>query len=278
QFPERLQHILTSSKPSLDTESIVYPQYETRGDLKKAVELFCEWLEKIVKEREDIISSPDRKGNIWICLIGHSMGGILAADTILKYASQECPTAPKIIGLFAFDTPYYGVHENVFSKAALERVGSVAQQVSSTFTLLSTAATASGILSSTAAKNATSTTASNSSFGFSKWGLAALAGAALVSGAVYMQKDNVGKGVEWLGSHLEYVGVLWKKDELKQSDAFSLLRTFIHLPPPEMLPYFSSTTCDSKDEIDAHIYMFDPEHNHYYFDLGHVSAKRIIDT
>ncbi|CAG8715751.1 8408_t:CDS:2, partial [Cetraspora pellucida] len=169
------------------------------------------------------------------------------ADTILKYASQNDPTPPKIIGLFAFDTPYYGVHERVFSKAALERV----------------------------------------------------AGAALVGGAVYSQKDNVSKSVEWLGSHLEYVGVLWKKDELKQrvenlvkvpditfhcfytqippNGPLSSPRTFIFLPPPEMLSYFSSAICDSKDEIDAHIYMFDPEYNKYYYDLGHVSARRIID-
>ncbi|RIB19811.1 hypothetical protein C2G38_2180846 [Gigaspora rosea] len=295
-FPGRLQHLLTSSKPGLDTESIVYPQYETRGDLKKAVELFCAWLEQKIKECEE-----NRKGNVAICLIGHSMGGILAADTILKYASQESPTPPKIIGLFAFDTPYYGVHERVFSKATLERASSVAQQVSGAYSILTTAAGLMSTVASTTKKTTAPTAATKSSsyFGFNKWGLAAVAGAALVGGAVYMQKDNVSKSVEWLVSHLEFVGVLWKPEDLKQrvenlikvpditfhcfytqippNESFFSPRTFIVLPPPEILSYFSSTTCVSKDEIDAHCFMFDPEHNHYYFDLGHVSAKRIID-
>ncbi|CAG8639303.1 2021_t:CDS:2, partial [Dentiscutata heterogama] len=302
-FPGRLQHLLTSSKPGLDTESIVYPQYETRGDLNKAVDLFCTWLELKVKECEEKINSLDKKSNVWICLIGHSMGGILAAETILKYASQKDPIPPKIIGLFAFDTPYYGVHERVFSKATLERVSSVAQQVSSTYSLLSTVATAAGVMTNAATKKTPATTAtatkSSSYLGLGTWGLAALAGAALVGGAVYMQKDNVSKGVEWLGSHLEFVGILWKPEELKQrlenlikipdltfhcfytqippNETFYSPRTFIVLPPPEMLSYFSSTICVSKDEIEAHCYMFDPEQNHYYFDLGHVCAKRIIN-
>ena len=50
---------------------IVYPSYETRGDLNQAVEAFCRWLERKVETHEEDGQT------VWVCLLGHSMGGIL---------------------------------------------------------------------------------------------------------------------------------------------------------------------------------------------------------
>lgn len=57
----------------MDIESIVYPTYNTQGDFKMVVNEFCEWLEIIVKEQDEIKNN----GQVLVCLLGHSMGGIL---------------------------------------------------------------------------------------------------------------------------------------------------------------------------------------------------------
>lgn len=36
--------------------------------------MFCLWLEGVVEEKEKQING---KGDVWVCLVGHSMGGIL---------------------------------------------------------------------------------------------------------------------------------------------------------------------------------------------------------
>jgi len=72
-----MQHIITASHSDIEAEALIYPRYETRGDLKKSVEFFCNWLEKKIEEREKKMIDEEKLGNIWVCLIGHSMGGLL---------------------------------------------------------------------------------------------------------------------------------------------------------------------------------------------------------
>ncbi|RHZ78203.1 hypothetical protein Glove_166g293 [Diversispora epigaea] len=287
-FPNRLRDVIKTTK-NIDTESIVYPKYETRGNLQLAVIKFCEWLEENVKTHEEMIKG---KGSIWVCLCGHSMGGILAADTILRYESLISKPV-NIIGLLAFDTPYYGLHGDVFSKAAMEKATSYNKTIGTTMSLISSAT---GFYSKATETSNNSTTVKKSS-GFGKYGMAALASVALIGGAAYMHKEKVAKGVDWLGSHLEYVGILWNDSELKKrvnslvevpnitfhcyysliqpTNANTSSRTFISLPPQEMMAYFSPATSSASDEIDAHVSMFDPNENHHYFDLGHVTLQKL---
>jgi len=99
-FPEDLEKLIPNSK------SIVYPRYETRGDLNRAVRTLCEWLEKRVAEHQTYNTE------VVVCLLGHSMGGIAGAEAILAYTDNtNCPI--KFIGLIAYDTPFFGVHKNV---------------------------------------------------------------------------------------------------------------------------------------------------------------------
>ena len=51
--------------------SMIYPQYETRHAMHIAVERFSRWLQRYETSQTDII------------LIGHSLGGILAAEVAL---------------------------------------------------------------------------------------------------------------------------------------------------------------------------------------------------
>lgn len=42
-FPSDLRALLAHTLPKIDVVSVVYPQYETRGDLRECVARFKEW-------------------------------------------------------------------------------------------------------------------------------------------------------------------------------------------------------------------------------------------
>ena len=73
---------------------------------------------------------------------------------------------------------------------------------------------------------------------------------------------------------IEYTeNFLFHSFQIPPKDGNQSPKTFIALPPPHMMLYFSAITCMNEDEIDAHINMFDPVLNHYYYDLGHVTLE-----
>ena len=43
-FPEHLRALVSHALPQVSVSAIVYPQFETRGDLKECVGRFREWL------------------------------------------------------------------------------------------------------------------------------------------------------------------------------------------------------------------------------------------
>ena len=48
-FPSDLQALLAHTLPKIDVLSVVYPQYETRGDLRECVAKFKEWWVDILR-------------------------------------------------------------------------------------------------------------------------------------------------------------------------------------------------------------------------------------
>ncbi|THH05910.1 hypothetical protein EW146_g9773, partial [Bondarzewia mesenterica] len=126
-FPSRLQHVLSETIENAKFECIVFPAYETKGDLvsphihpmllnaslnisskkKEAVERFADWLTTLTVEKE--VTYGVGAGNAKIVLCGHSMGGLLAADSLLEFINTRpdtrAPLWPNIIACLAFDTP-----------------------------------------------------------------------------------------------------------------------------------------------------------------------------
>lgn len=90
-FPSDLRALLSHTLPKIEIQSVQYPRYETRGDLKAAVARFKEWLQNKVIDIEvaNRTPSPTVDPSVHVVLCGHSMGGIVAAETLLSIAKEE---------------------------------------------------------------------------------------------------------------------------------------------------------------------------------------------
>jgi pimeloyl-ACP methyl ester carboxylesterase len=64
--------------------SKVYPRYKTYKSIEIARDNFSTWLEPLESPKTDVI------------LVGHSMGGLLAADVVLKASSLMHPIKPSL--------------------------------------------------------------------------------------------------------------------------------------------------------------------------------------
>ncbi|PWN49455.1 hypothetical protein IE53DRAFT_369752 [Violaceomyces palustris] len=162
-FPSRLSHLLRETYPSLVVEPLVYPTYDTRGSLSSAVENFTDWLtsqcltleSKPLMEQGtgNVLQDSGRglgMGSVKVVLVGHSMGGLVAVDATLGIARngfgtgtapsppsppstssnhtaapRANPLWPRVCGVIAYDTPYFGVHPNVFKNSLNKWTGYV---------------------------------------------------------------------------------------------------------------------------------------------------------
>ncbi|KAF3344232.1 Putative acyl-CoA synthetase yngI [Verticillium dahliae VDG2] len=151
EFTEHLRSLVEQALPKLNVQVLVYPKYETRGDLGNCVSRFRDWLqEKVIDiEVEAGTSSPTVDPSVRTILIGHSMGGIVAAETVIGLTSDkpiysedgveksaQTPTSfnslmfPYVQGVLAFDTPYLGISPGVgwtWATSHLEFVGCLAK-------------------------------------------------------------------------------------------------------------------------------------------------------
>lgn len=95
-FPRDIRTRLAAKLPKIDVLSIQYPQYETRGDLRECVSRFREWLQNKVIDLEVLnrTPSPTVDPSVHVILLGHSMGGIVAAETLLTVVHDEPVPAP----------------------------------------------------------------------------------------------------------------------------------------------------------------------------------------
>ncbi|RMZ77726.1 hypothetical protein DV738_g4270, partial [Chaetothyriales sp. CBS 135597] len=134
-FPGHLSALVSHALPNVDILTEVYPKFKTQGELSECVGRFREWLENKVIDLEVARStpSPTIDPSVHVILLGHSMGGIVAAETYLLLASEQplrpAQTAtkapqpgsasdqpdtsnfmfPYIQAILAFDTPFLGL-------------------------------------------------------------------------------------------------------------------------------------------------------------------------
>lgn len=188
--------------------------------------------------------SPTIEPSVRTVLIGHSMGGIMAVESLLGIASEqpiysedgiqksEIPNFssllfPYVQGVLAFDTPFLGISPGVVAHGAEGHY----QAASATITQLSGLGAALWGANKASKPNAPSSSKAlapakqqqqqQGGGAWQTWGKVAMfagAGAAVAAGgaAAWMNRDQIGQSFEWVSSHLEFVGCLGRAEELKK--------------------------------------------------------------
>ena len=90
EFSRHLAALVGAALPRVDVRAVTYPRYETRGDLRECVARFRDWLLERVIDIEVArgTPSPTVDPSVRVLLIGHSMGGIVAAEAAIALASE----------------------------------------------------------------------------------------------------------------------------------------------------------------------------------------------
>ncbi|CAK7222979.1 hypothetical protein SBRCBS47491_005048 [Sporothrix bragantina] len=256
QFSQDLRQRVAQALPNIDVRVAVYPTYETRGDLAACVARFTEWLLEQVIDMEVAARtpSPTVDPSVHCVLIGHSMGGIVAADALLTLAGDRrvggdedtladelnALMFPYVQGVLGFDTPYLGISPGVVAHGAegqyAAATAALAQISGFTDALWgnknkqgegSSSGTAKKpVAALPAAPERTTTTTTSTASTTSGWGwgkIAMVAGAgAIASGAAmaaataaYQRREQLTEGWTWATSHLEFVNCLARGEVLR---------------------------------------------------------------
>ncbi|KOS21951.1 hypothetical protein ESCO_001659 [Escovopsis weberi] len=255
QFIKDLRDLVARDLPSLQVRVLVYPKYETRGDLGDCVSRFRDWLEEKVIDMEVAAGtqSPTVDPSVRVVLVGHSMGGIVAAETVaglasdtpIRYTEDGVDTDqaaeltafmfPRVQGVLAFDTPFLGISPGVVAHGAeghYQTAQSALAQLGALGTMWTAASNrvvnsngsgggsraVAGAPQQAVSQIAAATTTGASGWSWGKMALAAgAAGAVAVGGAAaWANREHIGRGWTWVSSHLEFVGCLARPEALKQ--------------------------------------------------------------
>ncbi|KAL6708592.1 hypothetical protein ACN47E_002573 [Coniothyrium glycines] len=354
-FPSHLKALLQHALPKVTVLTVTYPKFETRGDLHECVARFKEWLINKVIDLEVANStpSPTVDPSVRTVLVGHSMGGIVAAETLLSILgeqpvlshadSQSDSTAsikpdhstlmfPYIQAILAFDTPYLGIAPGVVAHGAEKHWNTASSaynaysQLAGTFGWGNKDTTPSAVDSSRMlpAPSGRAVSDSNSDAAsaplWQRYGRVAMfagaAGAIAAGGAAaYLKKDQISQGLTWATSHLEFVGVLARPEEMKKrfeqiakttqtqdlgfANMYTTLghainkenkesgwtgkvagvdRTFCNMPKGKLRDFFISATNDKATaETEAHMNMFEGRNNPGYYTLSETAKEKIIE-
>lgn len=188
--------------------------------------------------------SPTIDPSVHTILIGHSMGGIVAAETLLSIKNDQPVSSsghldsksfmfPYIQGVLAFDTPYLGIAPGVVAHGAEGHLNtgkeawSTYNSVANAFGWGGQAAAETPAVMNSSKMLPPATAAANVDAAavpawqkYGKYAMFAGAAGALVAGsaAAYMKKDvitgGISEGWTWASSHLEFVGCLARGEDL----------------------------------------------------------------
>ncbi|KAI1092049.1 hypothetical protein F5B19DRAFT_238342 [Rostrohypoxylon terebratum] len=161
-FPSDLQQRVAGKIPDHNVSSVVYPKYETRGELGPCSSSFLSWLKEKVMDVRKARSGkpwPPHDRDVGVILIAHSMGGFVASDTLflilnehIAHGQEGAPIFPVIQGILTFDTPFNGLARSMFVYGAFSNY----QKVSAVFNVMTALSAAPSALGkSTLKKTAT---------------------------------------------------------------------------------------------------------------------------
>ncbi|KAI0420963.1 hypothetical protein F5X98DRAFT_371448 [Xylaria grammica] len=210
-FPEDLKAQVAKQLPEGDNvEAVVYPKYETKGELGQCSKAFLSWLkERVMDVRKAHCGKPwppnDRE--VGVILVAHSMGGFVASDTLFLILNErlagdqeasDLPIFPLIQGILTFDTPFNGLARSMFVYGAFSNY----QKVSSVFNVMTALSAAPAAFGKTAFRRTTTSLPSRGSSNpaWQGWQLVAVrtgtVGAIAAGGvAAYMHREKIMDGM-----------------------------------------------------------------------------------
>ena len=102
-FPAHVHNVLTTTLAETHVVySKIYPRYKSRKNISFARDDFSKWLAPLESPSTDVI------------LVGHSLGGILAAEVALMPADMgDYQNKHRLLGIIAVDVPFLGMHPGV---------------------------------------------------------------------------------------------------------------------------------------------------------------------
>ena len=104
-FPAHVHNLLAMTMSETHVvHTKIYPRYQSRKNISYARDDFSNWLTPRESDDTDVI------------LLGHSLGGILAAEVALLPSHRPGSKdifQHRILGHIAFDTPFLGMHPGV---------------------------------------------------------------------------------------------------------------------------------------------------------------------
>ncbi|KAK5125314.1 hypothetical protein LTR85_000423 [Meristemomyces frigidus] len=103
-FPAHVHHLLTALLvESHVVHTKIYPRYRSKRNISFARDEFSSWLEPHEDPKTDVV------------LLGHSMGGLLAAEVAIMPPAPPAsrPLKHQILGTINFDVPYLGMHPGI---------------------------------------------------------------------------------------------------------------------------------------------------------------------
>jgi hypothetical protein len=221
--------------------------------------------------------SPTMVKTVLIC---HSMGGIIAADSLLAMVSDNDDLYPSILGIIAYDTPYLGLNPPVYHRTISTRVQSIMSAINTAKEWIP-----SGLF--TSSKEVT-LAQPKKTWGWGTKLAAVSAGVAAVGALSYFAKDPV-------VNHLQFVSVLYKPDFLAErmkrlmeldvgfvvfytvvTQAEADERTFCLLPKEKGEGiWMKQENGLAKDEVEAHCTMFLEGFNDHYEEMTRQSLALI---
>ncbi|KAI1171128.1 hypothetical protein F4777DRAFT_594120 [Nemania sp. FL0916] len=209
-FPDDLKVQVAKILPEDNVEAIVYPKYETKGELGQCSVGFLSWLkEKVMDVRKARCEKPwpanDR--DVGVVLVAHSMGGFVASDSLIlilneRLAAEQSESKPLLFplihGVLTFDTPFNGLARPMFVYGAFSNY----QKVSNVFNVMTALSAAPAAFSKTAFKRTAANLPSRGSSNpaWKGWQLVAVrtgtVGAIAAGGvAAYMHRQQIVDGM-----------------------------------------------------------------------------------
>jgi hypothetical protein len=217
------------------------------------------------------------------------MGGIIAADSLLSMIDSNDPIHTSILGILAYDTPYFGLNPPVIHRTISTGVNRISSSINTARELVPQ-----GLFAPKSAQGTVASQPAKSRWGFSKAIAAVGVGVAAVGALSYLAKDPI-------VNHLQFVSVLYKPNDLARrmkrlsevtKVGFAVFYTVVTTPSDDggertfcNLPvdkggcgrWIKQENGLAKDEVEAHCGMFSKINNDHYEEMCTESLSIIKD-